>query len=187
MPDEGSITVWVNRLAAGDADAAKPLWERYFGRMVTLAAGRMPGLKADAEDVALSAFFQFCRAAGENKFAQLAGRDDLWHLLVVLTARKAIDWRKRQTARKRGGTAGELLEDVASPVRDPALEALVADQMRSLFDRLDDPELKEIAGLKLDGYSNEEIAGRLGCTVRTVFRRLAMIRDLWEGDADPPP
>lgn len=189
MPDEGSITVWLGRLSAGDADAAKPLWERYFGRMVALASGKMPGLKADAEDVALSAFFQFCRATGEHKFARLGGRDDLWHLLVVLTARKAIDWRKRQTAQKRGGAAGELTEDVPGSVRDPAIQAMVADQMRALFDRLDDPQLKDIAGLKLDGYSNEEIAGRLGCTVRTVCRRLAVIRDLWEGggDADPLP
>lgn len=187
MPDEGSITVWVNRLSAGDGDAAAPIWDRYFGRMVSLAAGRMPGLAADAEDVALSAFFQFCRAAAENRFARLGGRDDLWHLLVVLTARKAIDWRKRQTAKKRGGPADPLPENVAGPARDPALEALVADQMRSLFDRLDDAELREIAGLKLDGYSNEEIAGRLGCTTRTVFRRLALIRDIWEGEPGEAP
>jgi DNA-directed RNA polymerase specialized sigma24 family protein len=181
MPDAGSITTWVGRLVAGDGNAAGPIWDRYFGRMVNLAAGRLPGLKADAEDVALSAFFQFCRAAADDRFAQLGGRDDLWHLLVVLTARKATDWRRRQTAQKRGGPALALQGDAAGPEGgDPALAAAVADEVRALFDRLDDPELREIATLKLDGYSNEEIADRLRCTTRTVFRRLALIRDIWE-------
>ena len=104
-----------------DADAAGPLWDRYFRRMVSLAAGRLPGRRADAEDVALSAFFQFCRAAADNRFAQLASRDDLWHLLVVLTARKAVDWRKYQDAQKRGGPTQGLPDEV--PGRSPGRQA----------------------------------------------------------------
>lgn len=187
MTDDGSITGWVNRLAAGDRDAAGPIWDRYFRRMVSLAAGRLPGRSADAEDVALSAFFQFCRAAAGQRFARLAGRDDLWHLLVVLTARKAVDWRKRQGAQKRGGPTRELPEEVPGPDGDPALAAVVTDEIRALFDRLDGDDLRAIARLKVDGYTNEEIAARLGCTVRTVFRRLALIRDLWEADPAPEP
>jgi DNA-directed RNA polymerase specialized sigma24 family protein len=186
---EGSITSWVNKLASGDSDAAGPLWDRYFRRMVSLAAGRLPGRKADAEDVALSAFFQFCRAAADQRFARLASRDDLWHLLVVLTARKAVDWRKHQTAQKRGGPTQGLPDEVSSSGTDPALDAVVADEIRALFDRLDGDDLREIAQLKLDGYTNEEIAGKLGCTVRTVCRRLALIRDIWEADplSEPEP
>ncbi|MBN9119808.1 MAG: helix-turn-helix domain-containing protein [Planctomycetes bacterium] len=182
---EGSITAWVNKLAAGNGDAAGPLWERYFRRMVALAAGRLPGRKSDAEDVALSAFFQFCRAAADRRFARLASRDDLWHLLVVLTARKAVDWRKHQTAQKRGGPTQGLPDEVPGPETDPALAAVVADEIQTLFDRLDGDDLREIARLKLDGYTNEEIATRLGCTVRTVCRRLVLIRDIWEADALP--
>jgi DNA-directed RNA polymerase specialized sigma24 family protein len=148
--------------------------------MVALAAGRLPGRAADAEDVALSAFFQFCRAAADQRFAQLASRDDLWHLLVVLTARKAVDWRKHLNAKKRGGATQGLPDEVAGPGGDPALAAVVADEIRTLFDRLDGDDLREIAQLKLDGYTNDEIATKLGCTVRTVCRRLALIRDIWE-------
>jgi DNA-directed RNA polymerase specialized sigma24 family protein len=184
MAEDGSITAWVNRLAAGDAEAAGPLWDRYFRRMVSLAAGRLPGRTADAEDVALSAFFQFCRAAADQRFAQLASRDDLWHLLVVLTARKAMDWRKHLHAKKRGGPTQGLPDEVAGPANDPALAAVVADEIRTLFERLDGDDLREIAQLKLDGYTNEEIATKLGCTVRTVCRRLALIRDIWETEPE---
>ena len=44
---------------------------------------------------------------------------------------------------------------------------------------LADPELREIALWRLEGYSNGEIAGRLDCTERSVERKLARIRSLW--------
>ncbi|CAN5219187.1 ECF-type sigma factor [soil metagenome] len=182
MVQEGSITGWVQRLAAGDADAAGPIWDRFYQRMVALASGRLPRAKEDAEDVALSAFFQFCRAANEQRFARLANREDLWHLLVVLTARKAIDWRKRQSALKRGVPTGELHEALPGPDLDPALDAVLKEEVRTLFERLDDEDLRTIAQLKLEGHTVEEIAQRLTCTTRTVFRRLSLIRDLWELD-----
>jgi DNA-directed RNA polymerase specialized sigma24 family protein len=45
---------------------------------------------------------------------------------------------------------------------------------------LPDEKAREIARLKLDGYGNDEIAERLGCTSRTVTRRLALIRSIWD-------
>jgi hypothetical protein len=62
----GSVTHWLNLLKAGDSAAARPLWERYFRRLVGLARTRLRGAPrqaADEEDVALSAFDSFCRAA----------------------------------------------------------------------------------------------------------------------------
>jgi DNA-directed RNA polymerase specialized sigma24 family protein len=32
----------------------------------------------------------------------------------------------------------------------------------------------------VEGYCNEEIAARLGCGLRTVERRLRLIRSIWE-------
>jgi hypothetical protein len=31
----------------------------------------------------------------------------------------------------------------------------------------------------MEGYANEEIGRRLGCALRTVERKLALIRELW--------
>src|SRR4051794_14182513 len=92
-PDQGSVTLWVDGLKGGAANAAaQPLWERYFDRLVHLArAGLRRNARgpADEEDVALSAFDSFCRGAAEGRFPRLEGRDDLWRLLVTITARKA--------------------------------------------------------------------------------------------------
>jgi hypothetical protein len=46
---------------------------------------------ADEEDVALSAFDSFCAGAERGRFPDLKDRDNLWALLVTITARKAAD------------------------------------------------------------------------------------------------
>jgi hypothetical protein len=85
MASEGSVTHWIGQLQAGDPAAAQPLWERYFLKLVHLARRKLQGLPrraADEEDVALSAFDSFCRAAEARRFPALADRDGLWRLLV---------------------------------------------------------------------------------------------------------
>src|SRR5262245_60161108 len=108
MSPQDSVSQWLARLKDGDAVAAQKLWERYFRRLVGLARLRLrnaPRRAADEEDVALSAFASFCRAAEEGRFPRLADRDNLWRLLVVLTARKARHQRRRDGQQKRGGGA----------------------------------------------------------------------------------
>jgi DNA-directed RNA polymerase specialized sigma24 family protein len=39
-----------------------------------------------------------------------------------------------------------------------------------------------VAVWKMEGYTNEEIAGKLGCATRTVERKLFLIRRVLEGD-----
>src|SRR5215471_8456034 len=100
MSSAGSVTTWIEQLCAGDRAGAQRLWERYFPRLVGLARKKLQGLprrSADEEDVALSAFDSFCRGAERGCFPRLENRDNLWALLVVITARKAIDLRQRQT------------------------------------------------------------------------------------------
>ena len=40
---EDSVTVWIDSLKAGDADAAQKLWQRYFETLVRLARDRLRG------------------------------------------------------------------------------------------------------------------------------------------------
>ena len=189
MSAEGSVTTWMHALASGNDEVAQNLWERYFGRMVELARAKLrAGVRraADEEDVALSAFASFCKAATEHRFPRLANRDDLWQVLVVLTARKALDQRKHDMRKKRAESATKALDDAAldsivGTDPDPAFAALVADEFRVLLAKLDDEQLRHIALRKLEGWTNDDIAAELKCTVRTVGRRLALIRDLWEG------
>lgn len=182
MESEGSITIWLNSLSQGDPEAAQILWDRFFERMVRFARSRLVrdgGPKGEEEDVALSAFHDFFRSAADNRFAQLANRNDLWQVLHLLISRKAVDYYRRAKRQKRDRPTVALESDPAVSDTDPALTAGIMDEVRALFDQLPSSELRQIAVLKLDGHTNEEIAEELGCTVRTVIRRINLIRSLW--------
>src|SRR5262245_16765678 len=178
MSTSRSVTFWLQQLKAGDPAAAQPLWERYFAQLVHLARGKLRGDRpraADEEDVALSAFDSFCRGVAGNRFPQLTDRNNLWGLLFTLTERKAIDLAQHEGRQKRGGgrlggesalpqspADGRALEQVAGPEPTPAFAAQVAEECQRLLDRLGDDELRELAVAKLEGYTNVEIAAKLG-------------------------
>jgi DNA-directed RNA polymerase specialized sigma24 family protein len=189
-----SVTNWIGQLRAGDAAAAQRLWERYFRRLVGLARKRLRGLPrraADEEDVALSAFDSFYRGVGQGRFPRLNDRHNLWDLLVVITARKAIDLREHEGRQKRGGGRvrgesaldGQAIEQVVGDEPSPALAAQVAEEVERLLAVLPAEGVRAVALMKLEGYTNAEVAARLGCAEVTVERRLGLIRNLWSAAA----
>jgi RNA polymerase sigma factor (sigma-70 family) len=198
MTSAGSVTTWIGQLRRGQRDAAQRLWERYFPRLVGLARRKLQGVRcraADEEDVALSAFDSFCRAAEQGRFPRLDDRDDLWAVLVCVTARKALDLRQHERRKKRGGgrVEGESVLDsllggdgraaginqVVGGEPTPEFAAQVAEEFRRLVERLPTDELRSIAVWKLEGYTNAEICERLGCSHSRVERRLEVIRAVW--------
>jgi DNA-directed RNA polymerase specialized sigma24 family protein len=195
MSSEGSVTQWLDQAQAGDAAAAQPLWQRYFARLVALARVKLQGAPrgmADEEDVALSAFDSFFRGAEQGRFPHLHDRDNLWSLLVVITARKAANLKRDQGRQKRGGAAPEgkaakrddlELAEVIGHEPSPEFAAQVAEQCQRLLDGLKDDVCRAVALCKMEGYTNEEIALKLCCAPRTVERKLALIRGLWEKDS----
>jgi DNA-directed RNA polymerase specialized sigma24 family protein len=190
MNTDGSVTRCIAELKAGEASAAEQLWQEYFQRLVGLARlklGPRARQVADEEDVALSAFKSLCLGAARGRFPQLHDRGNLWPLLVVMTARKAQDLIKHESRRKRcdgrrhdAGSPDDVgIEALLSREPTPEFSAMVAENCARLLEKLD-PELRQIAQLRLDGYTNAEIAARRGCALRTVERRLEMIRQTWE-------
>jgi RNA polymerase sigma factor (sigma-70 family) len=187
MSSAGSVTHWIGRLKEGDSVAAEKLWERYFPRMVSLARQHLrtlPRQASDEEDVALSALGSFFRDAQRGRFPKLHGRDDLWPLLMTFTAQKALDLIRRERARKRGAKAPalsneEALANVTGREPPPDMAEQLAEDLRCLLARLPDWQLQTIAVMRMEGYTNEEIAAELGCVTRTVERRLRIIRKAW--------
>jgi len=55
----------------------------------------------------------------------------------------------------------------------------MAEECRRLFEALPDESLRQVAALRLDGYTDSEIAARLGCGLTTIERRLRTIRTVW--------
>ena len=199
--EKGSISHWIVGLKAGDHAAAQPLWDRYFELMVRLARARLRAAQRvpaaeDEEDAALSAFESLCAGAKDGRFPRLSDRDDLWRLLVTITVRKALDQIQRRQRRKRGGgrvvdeaalgedgdARGPGLDGIAGGEPAPDLALMLAEGLRDRLDRLDDDGLRRIALWRMEGYTNEEIARKLGCVTRSVERKLNVIRRAWLGE-----
>jgi DNA-directed RNA polymerase specialized sigma24 family protein len=199
MSGDGSISLWIHQLKGGDAGAVQRLWQRYFQRLVALARAKLRGVRRraeDEEDAALSAFDSFCRGAEQGRYPQLGNRDDLWRLLVIITARKAYDLAEREGRLKRGGGQvrgdsalsdstggpGHGWEEIAGDEPTPEFAAQAVEEYRRLLGQLGDDELRSIAVWKMEGLTNQEIAGRLGCAIPTVERRLRLIRKAWSAE-----
>lgn len=198
-PDESvaSVTQWIHQLREGDPAAAQPLWERYIRRLLGVAREKLGPLRrqaaVDAEDVALSAFADFCSGVAQDRFPRLNDRDDLWPLLMVITARKATRkvrdaFRQKRDARLEVGESkltgadqqGEAgFDQVEGQDPTPEFVAQMAEELKRLLDLLGDEELKKLAEDKMHGYTTPELATRFRCAEATIRRRLALIREIW--------
>jgi RNA polymerase sigma factor (sigma-70 family) len=203
MSAEGSVTRWVAALKGGDAAAAQPLWERYHRRLVGLAREKLRADRrraADEDDIVQSAFHSFFQGVSRGRFPRLDDRDNLWRLLVVITARKVCDQIAHDHAARRGagtvqgesrmsglGDNGDLvaIEQVVGDEPTPEFAAQVAEEYERLLDRLGDDSLREVAVWKMEGLTADEIADRLDCSRRTVARKLETIRIIWSEEPSP--
>jgi DNA-directed RNA polymerase specialized sigma24 family protein len=199
MESADSITEWIAQLKARDPQASHRLWGRYVDRLVRLARKKLngtPRAAADEEDVVLSAFHGFFRGVEAKRFPRLDDRDDLWQVLVMLTDRKSIDHRRRELAARRGGGAvrGESafaepqsadstapgLSQVVDGELTPEFAAECAEQFEKLLAALNDKTLQQIAVSKMEGYTNEEVACEFKVSLRSIERKLSLIRRTWE-------
>jgi RNA polymerase sigma factor (sigma-70 family) len=170
----------------GSSSAVRPLLSAYFGRLVRLAHKRLrnlPGLGSYDEDLALRSFQSVCqRLSDPARSLDLAGREDLWRLLATRTTSRAIDLIRRQRPVKILGDDDLAQLQIRGPTPGEAAE--LADECRRLLGLLKEPELRQIALWKVEGYTHEEIAARLDCVPRTIERKVSRIRLLWEHELE---
>ncbi|QDU57039.1 ECF-type sigma factor [Aeoliella mucimassa] len=194
-PNDISVTQWIADLRVGEeTKAQQELWGRYFNRLLALAKhklGDTPRAVEDEEDVAVSALGSFFVRVREGQFPDLTDRNGLWPLLAKITANKAVNLHKRQVAAKRGGGRQPESADRASDdsqcaplelVDDqvtPAELAELSEQCQLLMNELPDKAMREIAELKLAGFTTQEISQQLDLSPRTIERKTGLIRSYW--------
>src|SRR5262249_30795648 len=146
-------------------------------------------------------FHTFCQGVRDDRFPRLDDRDNLWALLVTITARKARRLRLYHLRDKRGGgkirdeaalagTTEMSLEEFIADDPSPEVVAQAAEESERLLAGLPGKDWRALVQAKMEGYTNEEIAARLGCSLRGVERRLRLIREFWsrdKGTPDSPP
>ncbi|MBL8898929.1 MAG: hypothetical protein JNM84_14915 [Planctomycetes bacterium] len=185
MALDQAITNWLVHLERGEGEAAERLWQQYFEQCCRLARARIAAplrREHDAEDVASSALRALCAGVEAGRFDRLESRNDLWRLLATITIRKASNAARRRTCRPEvGESALGVGESGPLPFQGLSDQRVLADWSATcdeLIERLE-PKLRDVALLRLQGFTNPEIAERLERSVKTIERYLGLIRLEW--------
>lgn len=198
MSGGSSVTQWIQDLRSGDSYAGSKLWRRYFEQLLRVARGKLGDRNrrvADEEDVVLAVFDAAIQSIQAERFADLHDRNDLWQVLVMLTERKAIDFRRRAEAEFRGnglvggdsalrgiGTSASGFgnwDALRGDLPTPEFAVMMVESVEAMLASLKDPKLREVAELRLKGFTDREIAAQAKTSLRTIERRIAMIRAMW--------
>ncbi len=183
----------VDGLRRGDDAAAREFWSRYGPLMRAVADQHLsPGLRrrVEPEDVVQSVCRTFFRRAAAGEF-QLADSQALWRLLCAITVTKVREQARFHGRAKRGvkrevpldrpvtntgdSDAGSSHFAPASKHASPAEAAAFADQFRSIIEALDEEE-RQVVCLKLDDFTNDQVAEKIGCSERTVRRLMKEVQ-----------
>ena len=191
----GAITKAINGLKTDREVASQLLWDHYFERLCRYAKSKISRNQQrliDSEAIASTALYTLFDGLENNRFNHAGNRDELWRILISVTANKASDERRRFRCVKRG--AGMVRGDSAFSAAD--LHAAIADhrgdsdpsdclEFESVFEelnkRLPNANYRLITSRRLAGYSNQEIAETLDCSTRTVIRKLTLIQSVLSG------
>lgn len=190
-PDDPRLSL-LRGLSAGEDGAYAEFWRFYGDRLRALAHSRLPAFlqnRLGADDVVQSACRSFFRrvSGGELK---LSDSENLWRLLCAMTLNK-VRMQIRYHSRQRRSPRREVPLDApadssttphiqpAMPNSSPEELVMFAEQLEQLMSALSEEE-RRMVELKLQDYSSEEIASRLGCSERTVRRLLQRVRERWQ-------
>jgi len=193
MKNEPSATSLISKLRNGDEEAARLLWDRFFAQLITLTRSRLQTSSramSDEEDIVLSAMKSFCIGMRNGRFPELSNRESLWRLLLTITLRKIAD---KQNYDRRGKRDVEKLQLNSSPDADqnaevnlfvsrepnPEIAAECAEQISRLLESLENEDLKKVAIMKMEGYTNIEVANDIRCSLTSIERKLRTIRSIW--------
>ncbi len=175
----------IRGLCAGDQHACRQFCDSYGEALERIAASQLnPALRrrVGPEDVVQSACRTFFRRAqgGQFEFSDSAA---LWQLLCAITLTKVREQARFHLQQKRDlkreestGEDSSAGEAMAIPVRgpSPAEAAEFADQFAHFLATLDE-QSQRVVDLKLQEFTDKEVATQLGCselTVRRVQQRL---------------
>ena len=129
----------------------------------------------------LEHFINFFAVASLALLIRGWNRTDYWSLVGSGVCLGAATLVKHEGRKKRCFDAATTadLEQIIGAEASPEFAAQMAEDFQVLLHKLPDEDLRQLALLKLEGWTNAEIATKLECVTRTVERKLSLIRQIW--------
>jgi RNA polymerase sigma factor (sigma-70 family) len=183
MPDPESFAELVQRVRAGDPDAAADLVRRYEPAIrrvvrVRLGSGRLAAL-FDSMDVCQSVLGSFFLRAAAGQYS-IDTPEDLLKLLTAMTRNKLAFQVRKQRAQKRDvarDLPGEFVQDrVAAGGATPSRQAEARELLQELGRRLT-PDERMLVELRNQGHDWNAIADRLSGSAEALRKKHARALD----------
>ncbi len=184
---EGSISDLINAWSENESAAVERLQQEYFHRLRALARRVLDGFPAaavEAEDVVQSAMISLCRFMRKPATPRDKERNDLWRILCRIVVFKS---RQRIRSQTKGLPDGQVrpMTDFTGPEQsvpfEDSLQHVSTDEfdliVHDALDQLDD-SLQRVCFLLIEGYTHAEMAHCLGCSRRTIVRKIHLIKQL---------
>jgi DNA-directed RNA polymerase specialized sigma24 family protein len=168
---------------AGNSDAFRQIYERYYTQLVRIARATLRCVhRSDLTDpagVADSALATLAVGLREGRFQELKNLDHLWALLIAITKNKAHHLARYLKRLKQPPLVNGHAPEAVDPEPPPEVLVALVDNLQYHLELLDDDSLQKVANDKLLDCTDAEIAERLNCSVATVQRKWKEVRHIW--------
>jgi RNA polymerase sigma factor (sigma-70 family) len=172
LSDEALVAL----LARSEQSALAELYDRY-GRIAYGVALRVLRDQALAEDAVQEGFLAVWRTA--PRFMPERGKASTW--ILTLVHRRAVDVVRREE-RRRADTLEHVPEPGGGDVHEDAWLRLQRERVQGALKQLPDPQREALELAYYGGFSQSELAERLGQPIGTIksrmFAGLARMREL---------
>jgi RNA polymerase sigma-70 factor (ECF subfamily) len=192
-PAPADVTFLLNKLGAGDQEAAAQLVPLVYQELRRLAAGRLRHERPDHTLQATALVHEAYVKLSAQRDARWQNRAQFFGVASQVMRRILVDYARGQRRIRRGGKQQKVsLDNVAlvSPARTE--EVLAVHESLSRLEKLDARQARIVELRYFGGLTVEEVAEVIGISTKTVMRELNVAKawlygDLQERHAEPAP
>jgi RNA polymerase sigma factor (TIGR02999 family) len=182
-PSPEDVTTLLNKLAAGDQEAAAQLVPLVYDELRRLAVRRLrherPNHTLQATALVHEAYMKLAAQRG----AKWQNRAQFFGVASQSMRRILVDYARTQQRIRRGGKQQKVsLDDVVLVSSDRADEVLAVHESLSRLEKLDARQARIVELRYFGGLTVEEIAEVVGISTKTVMRELKVAKAWLHGD-----
>jgi RNA polymerase sigma-70 factor, ECF subfamily len=182
-PAPADVTSLLNKLAAGDQEAAAQLVPLVYEELRHLAARRLRQERPDHTLQATALVHEAYVKLAAQRDAKWQNRAQFFGVASQVMRRILVDYARGQQRVRRGGKQQKVsLDDVLLVSPDRTEEVLTVHESLSRLERLDARQARIVELRYFGGLTIEEVAEVVGISTKTVMRELNVAKAWLYGD-----